>query len=62
MRQEDRQNINEIKDMIRILTEENERLVHTINELKDAQMKLQEEIRIQNMVLNSLPIRAEILN
>ncbi|ADU74037.1 MAG TPA: hypothetical protein DEF39_13180 [Hungateiclostridium thermocellum] len=62
MRQEDRQAINEIRDMIKVLIEENERLANTINELKEEQKKLQEEIKIQNIVLNSLPFRHEILN
>jgi len=31
MRQEDRQAINEIRDMIKVLIEENERLANTIN-------------------------------
>jgi len=61
MRQEDRQAINEIRDMIKVLIEENERLANTINELKEEQKKLQEEIKIQNIVLNSLPFRHEIL-
>ena len=62
MRQEDRQAINEIRDMIKVLIEENERLANTINELKEEQKKLQEEIKIHNIVLNSLPFRHEILN
>ncbi|RXE60068.1 hypothetical protein [Acetivibrio mesophilus] len=62
MRQEDRLAINDIREMIKVLIEENERLVNTINELKEEQKKLQEEIKIQNIVLNSLPIRNEILN
>ncbi|HHV28709.1 MAG TPA: hypothetical protein GXX73_03740 [Clostridium sp.] len=62
MRQEDRLAINDIREMIKVLIEENERLANTINELKEEQKKLQEEIKIQNIVLNSLPIRNEILN
>jgi len=60
MRQEDRQAINEIRDMIKVLIEENERLANTINELKEEQKKLQEEIKIQNIVLNSLPFLDKI--
>ncbi|HOM02389.1 MAG TPA: hypothetical protein PLH43_06140 [Acetivibrio sp.] len=62
MRQEDRLIINEIREMVKVLIEENERLANTISELKEEQKKLQEEIRIQNIVLNSLPFRHEILN
>ncbi|HOQ36214.1 MAG TPA: hypothetical protein PK033_03680 [Acetivibrio sp.] len=62
MRQEDRISINEIKDMIQFLIKENEKLTYTVNELKEEQKKLQEEIKIHNIVLNSLPIRVDILN
>lgn len=62
MRQEDRLAINELKEMIKVLIGENERLASNISELKEEQKKLQEEIKIQNIVLNSLPIRNEILN
>jgi len=34
MRQEDRQAINEIRDMIKVLIEENERLANTITSLR----------------------------
>ena len=62
MGQEDRISINEIKDMIQFLIKENEKLTYTVNELKEEQKKLQEEIKIHNIVLNSLPIRVDILN
>ncbi|NLP15357.1 MAG: hypothetical protein GX383_12965 [Clostridium sp.] len=62
MRQEDRISINEIKNMIEFLIKENEKLTDTVNELKEEQKKLQEEIKMQNIVLNSLPIRVDILN
>lgn len=62
MRQEDKVAFNELKDMIKVLINQNEKLTNTINELKEEQKKLQEEIKIQNIVLNSLPIRTEILN
>ncbi|NLD48331.1 MAG: hypothetical protein GX660_14245 [Clostridiaceae bacterium] len=52
----------EIRDLLKVLVDENEKLTNTVNELKEEQKKLQEEIRIQNVVLNSLPARNEILN
>jgi hypothetical protein len=52
----------ELRDMLKVLIDENEKLTNTVNELKEEQKKLQEEIKIQNIVLNSLPIRNEILN
>jgi cell division protein FtsB len=48
--------------MIEFLIKENEKLTDTVNELKEEQKKLQEEIKMQNIVLNSLPIRVDILN
>jgi hypothetical protein len=57
-----REDISELRDMIRVLINENEKLTNIVNELKEEQKKLQEEIKIQNIVLNSLPARNEILN
>lgn len=52
----------EIRDLLKVLIDENEKLTNTVNELKEEQKKLQEEIKIHNVVLNSLPVRNEILN
>ncbi|MFZ5988288.1 MAG: hypothetical protein ACOYWZ_14340 [Bacillota bacterium] len=62
MREQEKILLHELRDMLKVLIDENEKLTNTINELKEEQKKLQEEIKIQNIVLNSLPIRTEILN
>ena len=62
MKQQEKTTLNELKKMIQILIEENEKLNVAVSELKEEQKKMQEEIKIQNIVLNSLPVRTEILN
>ncbi|NLW27577.1 hypothetical protein [Acetivibrio saccincola] len=62
MKQQEKTTLNELKKMIQILIEENEKLNVAVSELKEEQKKIQEEIKIQNIVLNSLPVRTEILN
>jgi len=62
MKQQEKTTLNELKKMIQILIEENEKLSVAVSELKEEQKKMQEEIKIQNIVLNSLPARTEILN
>lgn len=62
MKQQEKTILNELKKMIQILIEENEKLSVAVSELKEEQKKMQEEIKIQNIVLNSLPARTEILN
>ncbi|NLL06571.1 MAG: hypothetical protein GX270_12480 [Clostridiaceae bacterium] len=53
---------DEIKAMLKILIDDNKKLLASLQEIKEEQKKLHEEIRIQNIVLNSLPIRTEIIN
>ncbi|TYQ12947.1 UNVERIFIED_CONTAM: hypothetical protein Cloal_3988 [Acetivibrio alkalicellulosi] len=62
MKQEEKLILHELKEMIKVLVDENEKLAVTVNELKEEQKKIQEEIKLQNIVLNSLPLRVEILN
>lgn len=62
MKQQEIVILNELKKMMKILIKENEKLNIAISELKEEQKKMQEEIKIQNIVLNSLPARTEILN
>ena len=62
MRQQEKTMLDELKKMIQVLIEENEKLNVAVSELKEEQKKMQEEIKIQNIVLNSLPARTEILN
>ncbi|MDQ2085019.1 hypothetical protein RBH29_01020 [Herbivorax sp. ANBcel31] len=62
MKQQEKIMLDELKEMIKVLIEENDKLKVTVGELKEEQKKMQEEIKIQNIVLNSLPARTEILN
>ena len=50
MKQQEKTTLNELKKMIQILIEENEKLNVAVSELKEEQKKMQEEIKIQNIV------------
>lgn len=62
MKKENAESYVEIKEMLKLVLEDNKRIIEHLNELKEEQKRIQEEIRIQNIVLNSLPIRTEIIN
>lgn len=62
MKKENTDSYVEIKEMLKLVLEDNKRIIEHLNELKEEQKRIQEEIRIQNIVLNSLPIRTEIIN
>ncbi|WP_010247491.1 hypothetical protein [Acetivibrio cellulolyticus] len=62
MKKENTESFDEIKGMIKLLLDDSKKILESLNELKEEQKKLQEEIKIQNIVLNSLPIRTEIIN
>lgn len=62
MKKESTEPYGEIKEMLKLVLDDNKRIIECLNELKEEQKKIQEEIRIQNIVLNSLPIRTEIIN
>ncbi len=53
---------DDLRDMLKLLLDDNKKILECLNELKEEQKKLHEEIKIQNIVLNSLPIRNEIIN
>lgn len=55
-------NYGDLKDMLKMLLDDNKKILECLNELKEDQKKLHEEIKFQNIVLNSLPIRSEIIN
>ena len=52
----------EIRDLLKLVTEEQRKLTSEIRELKDEQRRLKEEVRLNNIVLNNISIRNEILN
>ena len=62
MKKESADSYGEIKEMLKLVLDDNKRIIEYLNELKEEQKRIQEEIRIQNIVLNSLPIRTEIIN
>ncbi len=62
MKKDNMESFDEIKAMLKILIDDNKKLLESLREIKEEQKKLHEEIRIQNIVLNSLPIRTEIIN
>lgn len=62
MKKENMESYDEIKAMLKILIDDNKKILESLREIKEEQKKLHEEIRIQNIVLNSLPIRTEIIN
>ncbi len=53
---------SDIEDMLKLVLDNSKKILECLSELKEEQKKLQEEIKIQNIVLNSLPIRTEIIN
>ena len=52
----------ELHDMLKVMSEEQQKLVRDIRELKDEQKKLKEEVRLSNFVLNNITARNEIIN
>ncbi|HOQ01163.1 MAG TPA: hypothetical protein PK604_10170 [Acetivibrio clariflavus] len=62
MKKDNIESFEEIKAMLKIIIDDNKKILESLREIKEEQKKLHEEIRIQNIVLNSLPIRTEIIN
>ncbi|MCX7747523.1 MAG: hypothetical protein N2645_11655 [Clostridia bacterium] len=54
--------LSEIRDMLRVLVDGQEKLLHSVNVLMEEQRKLHEEVRYSNFVLNSITSRNEIIN
>jgi hypothetical protein len=52
----------EVRDLLKVLTEEHQKLLSDIRELKDEHRKLREEVRLNNYVLNNITARSEIIN
>ena len=52
----------EIRDLLKIMTEDQQKLVKDIRELKNENKKLRDEIRLSNFVLNNIAARNEIIN
>lgn len=54
--------LQEVRDTLKVLEERQKSLLKGINELKDNQRKLEEEVRLSNFVLNSFSFRSEFIN
>ena len=52
----------EIRDLLKIMAEDQQKLVKDIRELKNENKKLRDEIRLSNFVLNNITARNEIMN
>lgn len=52
----------EIRDLLKVMTEEQQELVKDIRELRNENKKLRDEIRFSNFVLNNIAVRNEIIN
>jgi hypothetical protein len=52
----------EILDLLKTVSEEQQRLAGDIRELREEHRKLREEVRLSNFVLNNISARNEIIN
>lgn len=52
----------EIRDLLKIMSDEQQKLVKDIRELRDEHKKLKDEIRLSNFVLNNISVRNEMMN
>jgi hypothetical protein len=52
----------EIRDLLRVISEEQQQLLSDINDLREEQQKLHEEIKTSNYVLGNIALRSEIVN
>ncbi|MCX7921276.1 MAG: hypothetical protein N3B21_04530 [Clostridia bacterium] len=52
----------EIREMLKVLADEHEKLMKTVVELREEQRKLREEVKLSNFVLNNFTLRNEMIN
>lgn len=52
----------EIRDMLKVLMDDQQQLMRDVKELKEEQRRLRDEVRLSNFVLNNMAIRNEIIN
>lgn len=52
----------EIRDLLKLMTEDQQKLIDDVRELKNENKKLRDEIRMSNFVLNNIAARSEIIN
>lgn len=52
----------EILDLLKTVSEEQQRIAGDIRELREEHKKLRDEVRLSNLVLNNITARNEIIN
>ena len=62
MSENDNDLIIEIRDLLKVLTDEQRNILEEIRVLKVEQKKIQEDIKLNNYVLNNINFRNEIVN
>jgi hypothetical protein len=54
--------LEEIRELLKVLTDEQRNIVEEIRVLKAEQKKIHEDIKLNNFVLNNINFRNEIVN
>lgn len=62
MKQDTHEVLLEIREMLKVLVNEQQQLMKDIKDLKEEQRKLKEEVRLSNFVLNNISFKSEIIN
>lgn len=62
MKQNEYEVLVEIKEMLKVIMDEQQQLMKEVRALKEEQKKLGEEVRLNNIVLSNIHARNEILN
>lgn len=52
----------EIKEMIKVISDRQEWIMKSVNELKEENKQLKEEVKVNSFVINSMTPRNEIVN
>ncbi len=62
MKYENNALLAELLDMLKAVSEEQQRIAADIRELREEHKKLRDEVRLSNFVLNNITARNEIIN
>jgi hypothetical protein len=54
--------LTEVREMLKVVSEQQDSIIRNLDELKMQNKKLREEVRVNNFVLNNITPRKEILN
>jgi hypothetical protein len=52
----------EIRDLLKVISNEQKQVLEEIKEMKTDQKRIHEELKFNNFVLNNIGIRSEIVN